>query len=206
MPTLHVDSSLIPGVHAPITVDALLSAIEPVLGGEGRIVTAVRINGVGEPAFRDAAVLTRTLGEEDTLDIETTSAGDLARQALDEAAGAIPLLTGDITALAQALRLPTAPEHRAAIGGLAENLALLTTLVQTADVWARQAGVATTDWLGEDVAAVDEAAQALGEATLSEDWVSAADVLEYDLNTALDAWRQRLAAAREHTLASLTVA
>ena len=60
MLTVRVDSSLIPGVNAPIPLDALLSAVEPVLGASGRIVTALRINGVEEPAFREADVLART--------------------------------------------------------------------------------------------------------------------------------------------------
>jgi hypothetical protein len=196
MLTLRVDSSLIPGITAPITVDTLLSVVEPVLGQSGRIVTAVRINGVGEPAFRDPDVLARGLADVDAIDLDTTPAGVMASRALEDAVRFLPELAGEACGVADGLRGARAAEHRAAIGGLAENLALLTTLVQAADVWARQAGLAATDWLDDDVAAVHRVAETLEAAAGTEDWVAVADALEYDLTAALDAWQARLSAGR----------
>ena len=196
MLTLRVDSSLIPGVNAPITLDALLSAVEPVLADSGRIVTALRINGVDEPAFREAGVLSRSLDEHDGVDVETTPIGQMATHALDDALRFLPALSENARELAAGLRGAAISEARQGIGGLAENLALLAALVHTADLWARRAGLASTDWLGEDVAAVERVAQSLEEAAGAGDWSSAADALEHELPEALLAWRECLATGR----------
>jgi hypothetical protein len=52
------------------------------------------------------------------------------------------------------------------------------------------------DWLGDDVAAVERVAATLETTSGAEDWVSAADALEFDLTVALEAWQARLAAGR----------
>jgi len=196
MPTLRVDSSLIPAVNAPITIDALLFAVEPVLGQSGRIVTALRINGVDEPAFREPDILARRLVDVDEIDVDTTPVAVMATSALGDALRFLPDLGGEARAVARYLRSPHAIDHRQSIAGLADNLALLAALVHTADMWARQAGLAGGDWLGDDVAAVERVAAALETASGAEDWVSAADVLEYDLTVALEGWQARLAAGR----------
>ena len=205
MATIRVDSTLIPGVNAPITLDALLSAVEPVLGQSGRIVTAVRINGVDEPAFRERTILDRDLPAEDEVDLDTTPVAVMASYALDDALHYLPELSAQGVAVAAALRSPHAGNPGAAIGGLADNLALLAALVHTADLWARQAGLAATGWLGEDVATVERVAASLETATAGGDWVSAADVLEYDLTAALGAWQARLAEGRLQVQALLPV-
>ncbi len=193
---LRVDSSLIPGVNAPITVDALLSAIEPILGRTGRIVTSVRINGVEEPAFREANVLARTLAAADAVDVDTTTVASMAGTALDEALRYLPNLAAGARRLATEVRGDAPDEARPAIGELADGLALLVALVHTADVWAQQAGLAEPDWLGEDVAAIERAAGLLETAASTQDWTAAAAALDGDLGAALDAWRSRLAAGR----------
>lgn len=203
MPTLRVDSSLIPGVNAPITVDALLSAVEPVLGQSGRIVTALRINGVDEPAFRERDILERSLVGVDEIDLDTTPVGLMALQALDDALRFLPVLAGEARQVASGLRGAQVSEPRKAIGELADNLALMAALVHTADLWARQVGLAGADWLGEDVAAVERVAESIGSAVGAEDWVTAADALEYDLSSALEAWQARLAEGRGQVQALL---
>ena len=203
MPTLRVDSSLIPGVNAPITVDALLSAVEPVLGQSGRIVTALRINGVDEPAFREQDVLERSLVGVDEIDLDTTPVGLMALQALDDALRYLPVLAGEARQVASGLRGAQVAEPRMAIGELADNLALMAALVHTADLWARQVGLAGGDWLGEDVAAVERVAGSIEGAVSAEDWVTAADALEYDLSSALGAWQVRLAEGRRQVEALL---
>jgi hypothetical protein len=196
MLTLRVDSSLIPGVNAPITVDALLCAIDPVLGQSGRIVTALRINGVEEPAFRESAVLARDLAADDLIDVDTTPVVLMAAQALDDALRFLPDLSAGARAVAADLRGPRADEGRQALGGLADNLALFVALVHTADLWARQAGLAATDWLGEDVAAVERATGLLEDAAAAGDWAAVAATLDTHLPQSLDGWHRRLTAGR----------
>jgi hypothetical protein len=193
MLTLRVDSTLIPDVNVPITVDAVLSAIEPVLGQGKRIVTAVRINGVDEPAFREPDVLGRTLHGDDALDVDTTPAGEMAASALGDALRYLPDLTQEARSLAAAVRGADGAAASEQLAPLADNLALLAALVHTADLWARQAGLAPTDWLGDDVAESDRVVVELTLAAQDGDWVAAADVLDHDLTQALAAWQVRLA-------------
>ena len=189
-----VDSSFIPGVNAPITLDALLSAIEPVLGQSGRIVTAVRINGVEDPAFREPDTLGRNLSNGDTIDVSSTPYGTMASYALEDALRFLPALSDSARSVASDLRGTDRDAGRRAVGELAENLALLVALVHTADMWARQAGLAATGWLGQDVDAVDEAAGRLERAAGASEWDVAASALDADLTQALDAWHTRLVA------------
>ncbi|BCS33501.1 hypothetical protein TBR22_A27280 [Luteitalea sp. TBR-22] len=208
MLTLRVDSTLIPGVNVPITVDAVLSAVEPVLAQGKRIVTAVRINGVDEPAFRESGVLERVLHDADALDVDTTPAGEMAASALGDALRYLPELSQEARGLATTLRGASAQEAGPQLAPLADNLALLAALVHTADLWARQAGLAPTDWLGDDVAEIDRVAAVLTGAAESADWVAVADALEHDLTTALASWQVRLAEGRAqlHALQSAPVA
>lgn len=194
MLTVRVDSVLIPDVFGPISFDAVLSAIEPVLAGEGRIVTGVRINGVEEPAFRDAITRTRTLADGDQMDLVTATAAALSAGALADAVHFLPDLTGTARAMARHLRDDDITEIHAGLGSLAEGLAMLTALILRADDWARESGLARTGWLGEDVSAVETAVERLGEAAATGAWHAVADVLDRDLAEALDAWRTRLAA------------
>jgi hypothetical protein len=203
MPTLRVDCSLIPGVNAPITVDALLSAVEPVLAQSGRIVTALRINGVDESAFRERDILDRSLVGVDEIDLHTTPVGALALQALDDALRFLPVLADEARQVAAGLRGADVGQPRQAIGELADNLALMAALVHTADLWAREAGAAGADWLGEDVAAIERVAASIESAVACEDWVTAADALEYDLSSALEGWQGRLTEGREQVQALL---
>lgn len=205
MLTLRVDSSLIPGVQAPIAVDALLSAVEPILARSERIVTALRINGVDEPAFREPEVLNRTIADDDEIDLDTTPVGLMATTALDDAIRFLPDLVDAARGIAAGLRGAAPETHRADLAGLADNLALLLALVHTADLWARQAGLAASGWLGEDVVAVERAAAALESAATATDWQRAADALDVDLAAALTGWRDRLTLGREQVQA-LTLA
>lgn len=192
MLTLRVDSALIPSVNVPITVDAVLSAIEPVLAQGKRIVTAVRINGVDEPAFREPEVLQRGLQADDTLDVDTTPASEMAASALADAVRYLPELGQEARGLAATLRGADAPEVGRELAQLADNLALLAALVHTADLWARQAGLAGTDWLGDDVGEIDRVAADVTLAAQDGDWVAVADALEHDLTGALASWQARL--------------
>ncbi len=193
---LRVDSSLIPGVNAPITVDALLSAIEPILGESRRMVTTLRINGVEEPAFREPSVLARELASTDVVDMASTPVAAIAIGALDDALHYLPALTAGARATARELDAP-GNTALSAIRELADGLALLVALVHSADVWSRQAGLAESDWLGEDVVAIERAAGDIEAAAAAGDWAAAATALTHGLAPALESWQGRLAAGRE---------
>lgn len=194
MPRVRVDDALIPAVNGPITFDAVLSAMEPVLALGGRIVTAVRFDGVEEPAFREPDVRARPLADDTDVEVETTSPSELAAGALDDAVRLLPGLSTAACGVANQWRLGDVDDAAPALGSLAEGLALLAALVQSADLWAARAGLGASGWLGDDVVGIERAIAAIQTGVADRDWVAAADALEHDLTAALDLWRERLEA------------
>jgi hypothetical protein len=197
---MHVDGQSFAGAERARTFGEVLDVVEPAVAGRSRIVTAFRVNGVDEPAFREPGVRGRTLQEGDRLDLATTTAAQLATDALADTVRLTPSLCAAATQTADQLRTTAAPAAAQELGPLAEGLTLLVTLVQAAEAWADAAAMDRDSWLGADVLAVARCIEALEEAQRAEDWVSTADVLTYDLVPALEGWRARLEAA----LAGLT--
>lgn len=197
MLTLHVDSSLMAGVDAPITVDTLLSLVEPTLALERRRVTTLRINGVEEPAFREAEVLSRELQATDRVAIESAPAAALAQAALTDAAHWLTEVSRAAEAVSLACLAGAEDDARGGIGAFAENLALLALLVQMADGCAREAGVESSPWFGPEIAELDQQVALLQRHAAERDWGAAADALSGPVPQALGAWRTRVLAGLE---------
>lgn len=192
---LHVDCQSFAGAERATTFGEVLDVVEPAVAGRSRIVTAFRVNGVDEPAFREPGVRGRTLQAGDRIDLETTTARQLATDALADTVRLTPSLCAAAAQTADQLRTSEAEIAARELGALAEGLTLLVTLVQAAEAWADAAAMDRDSWLGADVLAVARCIEMLEEAQRAEDWVSTADILTYDLVPALDAWRVRLEAA-----------
>lgn len=192
---VRVDGEPCAGVVTAGSFDDVLEMVEPALARRSRIVTAIRVNGVEEPAFREPLVRGRTLRAGDHVEVETASAEELATSALGDAVRLMPALCAATAQLSEQLRTSLALDAARELGPLAEGLTLLVTLVQAADAWADAAALARSDWLGSDVSAVARSIDALDEPQRAHDWVAVADVLAYDLAPALDAWRVHLETA-----------
>lgn len=192
---LLVDGASFAGVERARTLGEVLDVVEPAVAGRSRIVTAFRVNGVDEPAFREHGVRARTLQSGDCVDLETTTARQLATDALADTVRLTPSLCAAAVQTADQLRTSAAEIAARDLGALAEGLTLLVTLVQAAEAWADAGAMDRDSWLGSDVLDVARCIEVLEEAQRAEDWVSTADVLTYDLVPALDAWRVRLEAA-----------
>lgn len=198
---IRVDGETFAGILGAETCGDVLVGVEPALTARLRIVTAIRINGVDEPAFREPASRARRLTGSDCVDLDTSSTRALAVDALADVVRLLPSLCAGATQLAGQLRTTDA-QAPGALGQLAEGLTLLVTLVQAAETWADAAAIVKQPWLGNDVAAVAACIDALEQAQRDADWVSAADVLAYDLAPALDTWCTRL----DQDLQALTLA
>lgn len=192
MLTLHVDTALMAGVETPITVDTLLSLVEPTLARERRRVTTLRINGVEEPAFREADVLTRELRATDHVAIESAPAAALAQSALRDAAHWLAEVGATTGAVAAACERGATEEARQGIAAFAENLSLLALLVQMADGCAREAGIDSSPWLGGEVTALDRQIQTIQIHAAAGDWSAAGAAMATELPRVLDAWRARI--------------
>lgn len=162
----------------------LLDAVDRHIEPSGEIVAAVRFDGVDEPGFRDAAVLGLVLGSELIVEIDTMPPAALLAGVLDEASRSLPALSASAVALAAALRGASVEPATRSLGQLAESLANLVQLV-AASAAARGLGLETlrtTDGPALPILrALDAYLAPLVEAQRAGDWITVADILEYDI-------------------------
>lgn len=188
MPKILLDGSELAVAPAPATWGDVLNGVDAHLTGTGRIVTDVRFDGLDEPAFREPATLDRPLADVLLVEVVSGSPAALMDRCLEEAIAAIPPLSAVALSVGEAYRTQ---RHAAASGGLvelAEGLSSLVGIVGAAglafqvDLRHLRCGdqVASTV-VGELGAYLD----ALVTAQEVKDWVTVADVLQFDVEPAL---------------------
>jgi hypothetical protein len=162
----------------------LLDAVDRHVEPTGELVAAVRFDGVDEPSFRDTAVLDLVLGSELIVEIDTMSPTALLTGVLDEASRSLPALTASAHGLADALRGAQVADATRGLGQLAESLSHLVQLV---------AASATARGIALDVLTTAEGPALpllrtldghlapILEAQRAGDWITVADILEYDI-------------------------
>lgn len=162
----------------------LLDAVDHHVAPSGEIVAAVRFDGVDEPGFRDDAVLGLVLGHELIVEIDTLHPNDLLGEVLDEASRSLPAVAASARELANVLRGAQVDAAARGIGQLAESIANLVQLV-VASATAR--GVALDTLQTREGPAMpllrtlDAQLMPLLEAQRAGDWITVADILEYDI-------------------------
>lgn len=195
MREIHVDGQPFAAGQGAGTYGELLAVLDPAMAGQSRIVTALRVNGVEEPAFRDEAVLARPLAPGDRVEVGTRPVQGLAHDALADAVRLMPAVSEAATQLGEQLARTAAPDDASALAELAEGLTLLVTLVQAAEAWADAARVPRAAWLGAHVVEVGRCIDTLNDAQRNGDWIAVADALAYDLAPAIDSWHTHLTQA-----------
>jgi len=171
----------------------LLAALEQGDGPERPVVTAVRFAGVDQPTFRDPSVLALDLHAATPVDVETFLAGELVASARQAVLSGLDTLTSAARGAADAFRLHDLPRAHAGLVDLVATFRLLTTLADAvghADVPAadRGPGQVGAAYLGRLSASL-ESLIAFNE---NEDWISVADVLEYEIADTLPQWAAAL--------------
>jgi hypothetical protein len=162
----------------------LLDAVDRHVEPSGEIVAAVRFDGVDEPSFRDGAVLGIVLGSELIVEIDTMSPAALLAGVLDEASRSLPALAASACGLADALRGAQVDDATRGLGQLAESLSNLIQLVAasatargiTLDALATAEGPALPI-----LRALDGHITPILEAQRAGDWITVADILEFDI-------------------------
>ena len=173
----------------------LLETLDAELGVRGVLLAAVRFDGVEQPAFREPSVTARPLTTVQRVEVETATPDALLRQSLAEAAEGIGQIADDVARVSALFRgndLTAANQGLARLSGDLHTFAALVTTLRG------PLGIAV-ERLTIDGVSPDEQIERLGAwlesliaAQSSEDWLTVADILEYDIEPILRAWRTRL--------------
>jgi hypothetical protein len=166
----------------------LLAWVDGRWAGEGQLVTAARLDGVDEPSFRDPAQSARALSEWAVVEVEVATPASLVSESLQEALDGLRSLRQYAVAVGHRFR---GTDMALANRGLGELSQGLQTLVGLIDALGSAIGVRldALEWEGRSTSALlDDLGETLGNlgaAQAAEDWVTVADILEFDLEPAL---------------------
>jgi hypothetical protein len=178
--------------NVPLYWGELLKGLDEHANERGEVVTAVRFDGVDEPTFRQPALVGRPLGEVRTIELETATPADLLDDALVQGAAAAGTLAAAAGDIGSAFRGTDLGEANQRIVELAEGIRSLIWILGTA---ATARAVSLDDMecngraLSTQLAQLTVQLASIVEAQRSEDWLTVADILEYDFQPALQAWQ-----------------
>lgn len=191
MPTLMLDGSPFSPGNEPKTLGDLLAAADERCAGQRRIVTAVRLDGDDEPAFREPHVVSRAVTTCRSVEITSGTAAALAQECLSEAGIALAELSAASVDVACRLRAGD-------IRGANRDLSTITQGIGTAvaitgaaslglglDLGARETSHGSLSHLSDRAAKHLEAVIA---AQVAGTWDAVADALEHGLAPDLRVW------------------
>jgi hypothetical protein len=195
MPQIYVNDIPQDLVPNPSTWGELLDLLDAIAEDEGTILSAARFDGVEEPAFREPAIVKRALSSVQRVDVQTALPNAFLRECLLEAIPSLRDCADAVTGVAEAYRRGELATGHEGMGQLSSDLGALTTLVTMID---GPIGVDLAQITGEPVSAAEQmealwtTLDAMVAAQAAEDWLTVADVLEYDLEPAIRRWADLL--------------
>lgn len=188
MPRLLVNDELQILGNAHETWGELLAWADRFSAERGLLVTAIRLDGVDQPSFREVGLSDRRLRAAAVVEIETSTPASLLAESLDEAISGVAGLRSHALAVAGHFRDGRVNFANIGLAELTQGLGTLVTLV---DAVSAAMGIAiervTLDGRAA-VSRIEELGQPLAELTEAQkqpDWVAMADVLEFDLEPAI---------------------
>ena len=195
MPQLFVNDIFHPIESSSITWGELLANLDEEISGQGHLLTSARFDGVDEPSFRQPEVTARRLNEVVRVDIETAPPAAFLRlclietiRPLEEAA----LLAAHLSVVYRRQDVTPGHDGLTALAGELRGLTALVAMLSgplNVDVHAvTDGGVNLPQLMEEFGIAID----ALVAAQESQDWLTVADVLEYDIEPSVRRWIELL--------------
>ena len=167
----------------------LLAALERGNGPGRPVVTAVRFAGVDQPTFREPAVLAVDLSAAEPVDVDASSFEDIVASARQAARNGLETLTVTARSAARAFRLHDLPSAHRGLGDFVTTFRLLAALTDTVSLANEPLGDHALDAQGAHLLAQLVASlESLLAFNENEDWISVADVLEYEIADTLPRW------------------
>ncbi len=177
------------------TIGEVLQALEGAVAASGHVVTAIRLDGVDEPAFGSPALRDRRLPPSTVVEVDTDTAAALIGRCVDEALMAMPNVRAGIVDVSAAFRLSNVSDANRLLAEVAESLG---SLVGLAAAISSATGVAL-DKVATDghsgaqlVAALHTHAGELTTAQSLGDWAQVADTLQFKVAPLVDAFAHLL--------------
>jgi hypothetical protein len=165
----------------------LLISLESTNGDEPTLVTAVRFRGVDQPSFRQPAVLASDLGSLGQIEVETASLRTLLASAAETVLGGLDPLAVAARRTGHAFRHADLVAANRGLGEFVGAFRALTEL--TALVHQLKSDDANFDDESRAfLQRLEEALESLIACDMNEDWISVADILEYDIAGMLPDW------------------
>jgi hypothetical protein len=162
----------------------LLDQIEEALDARGDVITSVRFDDVDQPDYRGTATLRRSLDNFATIEIDSEAPAMLMERALLEAIASIDPIQRGALDLSIGYRRNELVESNQRLGVLAEAIGNLMTIVGAAQK-VLELDLDTLDVHGSTAAAIigelDTTVSAIGAAHSARDWITLADLLEFDV-------------------------
>jgi hypothetical protein len=177
--------------NAPKTWGDLLDRLDARAAESGVVLSAARFDGVDEPSFREPSIVARHLSEVRRVDVETAMPTAFLRECLLEAIPPLQETAQKARRLGEIYRGHNVSPGHEGLRSLAAELGATAVL---ADMLAGPLAIDLTAVSVEGVTAAQHLQQlgatvdALVSAQEAQDWVTVADVLEYDLEPAIRRW------------------
>lgn len=187
----------------------LLERLDQQCAGSGHVLTAVRFDGVDQPSFRDPTMGPAALGTIALVDAESVAPTQLLSDSLNEAVNAARTLATGAERVGDAFRGFDVSTAQTGLSDLARGTGTLVAIIQAVS---QAIGVdlkVVTCAHGSGAAMIDQLvaeADALIEAQEAEDWISVADIIEYDIAPSLRQWPDLFEAIRTAMLDKPSVA
>jgi hypothetical protein len=201
MPDIFVNKTLSPIDAAPQTWGDLLDILDEHASRTGVLLTAARLDGVDLPAFRDPGVTVQRLSAVRRVDVDTEAPAAFLRQCVIESVASLEVMAGVAKELGGLYRSSDVSEGHEGLAGLALELGGLAALVGTLggplqiDLSSLAVNGRTVP---QHVEGLGRILDSLVAAQESEDWLTVADVLEYDLEPAVRGWKVVLETLAAH--------
>lgn len=183
------------GLEGLNTWGQLLETLEKGEGTNRPVVTAVRFGGVDQPSFREPEWLDQALSAAGPIDVETCQAQALIADAVQSGLSSLSALLEAAQHTADAFRthdIADANGRLVEVVDTLQSLAHLTALVTGAPTSTDQASDEATAAL---LTKLKQNLEWLVSAAENQDWISAADVLEYDIIELIPKWQAVLVTA-----------
>jgi hypothetical protein len=169
----------------------LLDYLDRHVADDGKVLTAIRFDGVDQPSFRDPEAAGRPVGPLTVIEAESMSPGALLDNSIDEAIAASRALASGAERVGDAFRGFDVTRANQDLQELAQGVG---TLVAIAQALSQAVGVGL-----EAVTCGGKSANDMVEALSSQvhelivareagDWITVADTIEYDLAPSLHLW------------------